>query len=1056
MLGDVRRRWLARAGRAGHALLRAGAVACGVVLVAVTALGFRLDGRALDVTWVARLAGAAAGARLTVARADLAWERAAPGAPLVLTLNGAVLRRPDGSVLAAARHAALGVPPIDLLRGHWRPVFFALAHASLALRHGPTGFALDAPRPTPAGGARHAPGVGVPSLAPPDRLSLRDVAVTVADTVLRTRWQALIDAEADAVNGPRPHGEATLHLSDGQSAATLTASLAAARAGTHVARLSWSAFRPAGLRLAVPVPLPVLDLPLAGNVRLTFGQAWRLRDARADVRLGAGALRVAGMRVPLAGGTLTLAAKPLAHTVQLLRGAVALACADGGKTPDFTLHGAATRQDLTGTAALSVDGGGLSVARLNACWPAGLARNARAWVLANVTKGRLASAHLDVGLGFGPDSVALTALSGTLAIKDLEMSWLKPVPPLAARAATLTVLSPDRLTIALAGATQTPSDPNEPPLTLHHATFGISGLTRRVQTGTVETEVAGSVRQAVALLSEPRLHLLATHKVPVAAASGQAAVHVSVTLPLDARDTVDQVAIAVHGRLSDVTLPGIMAGRKLDQGALSLIAGNDGLTLDGTCQLAGTPATLRVAADFGAHPAGGVVATAHATGTASAAQLAAAGLPVAGVPGLGIIDGGLGYDATLTEHQDGTGQVALALDLGQAGLAVPPLGWRKPAGVGASASATIVLNHADEPGAVTDLMVHAPGLAVAGNATMTPGGPAQLTLTRLRLGETDAAGQLSFPSAAGQPITVALTGPVLDLAAALAPGPKHATPSRQQARAAAAARHAAALTAARAKGRAWRATLKFARVLTGHGREISDATATLADDGRHVSRADIQGVAGGGRFLLLLAPGAGGRRLTGSAENGGALLHALDISGAISGGHLVLDATYQDARPGDPLVGQAVLTKFRVLGAPAMARLLQGMTLYGLMDVLRGPGLAFTRLVAPFRYEDTVLRLRRARAYSSSLGFTAEGDIDLVANRADLKGTIVPGYFFNSLPGKVPIIGKLFSLEKGGGLFAADYTLDGPLADPVVHINPLSALTPGFLRGIFGGQATAK
>jgi hypothetical protein len=35
-------------------------------------------------------------------------------------------------------------------------------------------------------------------------------------------------------------------------------------------------------------------------------------------------------------------------------------------------------------------------------------------------------------------------------------------------------------------------------------------------------------------------------------------------------------------------------------------------------------------------------------------------------------------------------------------------------------------------------------------------------------------------------------------------------------------------------------------------------------------------------------------------------------------------------------------------------------------------------------------------------------------------------------------------------VFAASYALHGPLADPNVSVNPLAALTPGFLRGLFG------
>jgi len=126
------------------------------------------------------------------------------------------------------------------------------------------------------------------------------------------------------------------------------------------------------------------------------------------------------------------------------------------------------------------------------------------------------------------------------------------------------------------------------------------------------------------------------------------------------------------------------------------------------------------------------------------------------------------------------------------------------------------------------------------------------------------------------------------------------------------------------------------------------------------------------------------------------------------------------------------------------------MTLYGLVEVMQGPGLGFSRLVAPFRLAGDTLELSDARAFSPSLGLTMKGRIDLDAETLDMQGTIVPAYFFNALLGDLPLIGKLFSPERGGGVFAASYTLRGPLQDPQVFVNPLAALTPGFLRGLFG------
>jgi hypothetical protein len=49
----------------------------------------------------------------------------------------------------------------------------------------------------------------------------------------------------------------------------------------------------------------------------------------------------------------------------------------------------------------------------------------------------------------------------------------------------------------------------------------------------------------------------------------------------------------------------------------------------------------------------------------------------------------------------------------------------------------------------------------------------------------------------------------------------------------------------------------------------------------------------------------------------------------------------------------------------------------------------------------------------------------------------------------VPILGKLLLGGEGQGLFAANYRAVGPIDDPKISVNPLSALAPGFLRNLF-------
>jgi hypothetical protein len=176
----------------------------------------------------------------------------------------------------------------------------------------------------------------------------------------------------------------------------------------------------------------------------------------------------------------------------------------------------------------------------------------------------------------------------------------------------------------------------------------------------------------------------------------------------------------------------------------------------------------------------------------------------------------------------------------------------------------------------------------------------------------------------------------------------------------------------------------------------------------------------------------------------------MDIIKTMSDGRLMVDGTFETDAGFSPLAAKATMDDVVVRNSPTLGKLLQAITLYGLVDALRGPGMLFPRVVVPFRYDGNDLYIDDALATNPSLGLTASGRIGLAAANTSLNGTIVPAYFFNAIPGKLPLIGKLFSPEKGGGVFAARFGVEGAIADPTITVNAVSALTPGFLRGIFG------
>ena len=135
------------------------------------------------------------------------------------------------------------------------------------------------------------------------------------------------------------------------------------------------------------------------------------------------------------------------------------------------------------------------------------------------------------------------------------------------------------------------------------------------------------------------------------------------------------------------------------------------------------------------------------------------------------------------------------------------------------------------------------------------------------------------------------------------------------------------------------------------------------------------------------------------------------------------------------------ISRMRLTDAPAMASLLDGISVVGLLDELEGPGLFFDTVEAEFRMDDSRVVLDRAAAVGASLGISLDGTYDLAGRQMDMQGVISPIYLVNS-------VGS-FLTRPGEGLFGFSFLMRGPAGSPRVEVNPLSILTPGMFREIF-------
>jgi hypothetical protein len=755
---------------------------------------------------------------------------------------------------------------------------------------------------------------------------------------------------------------------------------------------------------------------LLAAIRLNVG--FRLARADLRVRLGPGRLGSGDLSMPISSGAFSLHLTP--HDVALVDGRLTLLPA-GGSAPVMRFSGSGQRgQDWRGQFNLRCDR--VQAADLPTYWPAGLSPQTRQWVTTNIIAGNAHDANFTFLLT-APQNLSrldLVNYSGSFTGDNLTLDWLPGVMPITALYGTLTFL--DRDTIMIASDRGTLNK-----LQLSSGTMKITGVSGPGQIGDLAVTLGGGLPDALAFLNAPPLNWL--HQAPpqLLLATGNATAKIGATIPLGGDTGGQQLKLAVDAALTNVVLPTAVPDLAFSAGALNLHATLDGLTVNGTARLAGQPAALSALVDF--HQAQGLrrfdVKTALApalldkyglTETADVTDPANRPLPLEL-----LIKAGAGNQEV----------AALTADLAPAKLALPMFGWRKPAGVPGKVVMTATLTPLGDFVGLDGIDADAPGLAIHGQVRH-----GALALSEADIGRTNATGTIARPSGA-LPWRINLSGQSLYLKinsskTTAASGPSQPKPP---------------------SGPQWQATLNFASLYLaaepapalnnvsfagyGSGSEILSANALATDPE-------------GGPVNLTIRPAqpdGAGQNFHLDAADAGALLLPFGAYNGLQHGVLTVDGV-QD--PAGAISGTLKLTKFRILRAPLIGKILQAMTIYGAADAVSGPGLQFDNLVAPFRIAHQTLTLTGARAYSSSLGFTVAGTIALGTDDADLQTTIIPLYAFNALPGKIPLIGRLFRAEKGGGLISLRAKVTGPLDDPKISVNPLSALTPGVLQGLFG------
>ncbi len=1013
------------------------AVGVSIAIAALLAFGaWRLAQGPLESQWlVDRVTKAAledmAPLKVSFGSVQLMWDGFNRGVhfPLDLHVSGLVVAGGGGIRLLTADVARVRFSVTDLILGRTIPRAIEVDRARISLTRGVTGRlrtggtgdddVTDLRQLFPSGPAGDA-------IIPPRlrQLHFNDIEIEFQDAAsgltLGTPGMAVdIVRHANGRYSGRVQGPVT--IGDQRTSATVLADFAPGGGGTIAVDLG--SLRPDALAVLPGLTfLRRIEVPVSMVTSLDLGTGLDLRHFHISALAGSGTIRVGNGTVPLVvaeaivNGTTRQANITKVHAV--------LAQAADGLPETADLSGSVTRAADRLSASLSLSVDHIDTADLPKLWPDGIGGNVRPWLAEHILGGIATHGSATFTAESGSDlrDLTVTRAAGDMKVSNASFTWLDHMPPVVQAEARLHLVDPDTLDLTATEARQVVG-PKFADLIVSDASMRILGLSLKDQIAHIHARIDGPVTSSLALMSEPRLNLLSAHPLGLKPVAGQGTTTLDLDFPLENKLRVDDIGIHAVTRATKLRVLDAAAGRPLDDATADLNIDRDGLSMTGSGTIAGIPLALTGTMDFRDGAPDQVVRKIAATGQADGAQLDAAGLHTADT-----VTGPIGFNIALTDRRNGDSSVAAGADLSGAALHFAPLAWTKPVGTNANARAVLEMSH----GRLTKIdriAVTGVGISLNGTADFKNGQIRSLSLDDFALGRTQGRGIIHFtPDGA---LGIVLQGSRIDL------GPKLTEPASNK--------------PAPGSAPPWDLEAHFERALLAHGETASDLLVRATGGGENLKTIDVVGSnEGGAAFSVKIVPGDGKRTLTVRAANAGRFLRGMDIVRTMSSGRLTVDGTLASAAGISPLAAKAAMTDVVVRNSPILGKLLQAITLYGLVDALSGPGMLFPSITVPFHYDGSNLDIKDALAANPSLGLTASGRIGLAAANTALNGTIVPAYFFNSIPGQLPFIGKLFSPEKGGGLFAARFSVEGLIADPNITVNPISALTPGFLREIFG------
>ncbi|GGB44260.1 hypothetical protein GCM10011316_15340 [Roseibium aquae] len=682
--------------------------------------------------------------------------------------------------------------------------------------------------------------------------------------------------------------------------------------------------------------------------------------------------------------------------------------------------------------ALAAHANEFSVALAKQVWPITLVPPARNWVIQHVHEGLIEEISFTGALrppvfdsddpdpGWGGNDIRMD-----MRFSGGRITPIGEVPDAVGLSGTLTVAD-ETLTLSAQDAVMGLSSP-EKPLALEDVSFQIFDLPLRVgKTARFVARLDGAVSDIGTIVDSPPFQILERAGLQNNGVSGESSMRVEAAFSLDEDIALDEVDWKAEAVSRDFAAQEPIGGQIIRNADVTLRADPTQVSINGRGNLNGFDADIDLQFPLGESS----VETRQGVGlTVTAAQLKERGID-------------------LTEFLSGPMRVQVSegetgrkfeIDMTKARIDVTSLGWRKERGVPAQASFMLDDQGADQR--IDAFRLTADGVEITGRLRLSPdGGLRELTFDRFHLRPDDqvALEAKSVPDG----YQVRLAGQRFDargLIRQMRAGEPEGTGKGLEG--------------------TLDVTLAVDRVLGFNGARIDGVNGRLRFGADRLQTAQMSGQLNGREpFEFTLAAVDGGRRADGRFGDTGVLLSFLDLYERMRGGAGNLEISMRSDKD---WTGLFSVRNLSITNDPAIEKLRQRQDL--LTDERMGrvliPGrdkaagdAGFETLELAFTRSGDTLTITRGALQGAVFGGTVSGQVDLAGQQMNLSGTFVPIYALNNIFANIPVLGFALGGNTGEGLLGVTYRLSGPLTDPVLTVNPVSAIAPGIFRKMFEFQ----